>query len=211
MKRNSHNLSAINATLHPPCCLHLACCVRPSWLCAGGPVSQFGRLFVRYIFHPWCAPCAQEILGDAGVKKLLFVPVCSSPTSERKSGAWRAAQLLSVAVVARGSFWCLLTDSSSSRLLPVMFDRALINPTPLLTLCRVARMWELSVMTSLTTSGCVSHVCSPGWCWGDVRNSDRLNRAFTAAWGYMKLFIFYFSLFFPGPLSWWMDWILHVL
>ena len=107
-----------------------------------------------------------------------------------------------------GSVWCLLTDSSSSPLLPVKSDGALVNPAPLLTLRRAARVQKLSVMTSLTTSGCVSHVCSPGFLLR--RCQWQTQQSFHSLLVIYETF-FYFSLFFPRPLSWWMDWILHVL
>ena len=85
-------------------------------------MSQFARLFVCCIFHPWRVLCVQEILGDTGAKQLLFVPFCSSPTSEkeRKSGAWKAAVPASFSqqhAVARG-------------LRLVSSDRFFIKPTP---------------------------------------------------------------------------------
>lgn len=116
-----------------------------------------------------------------------------------------------------------LNSSGGEGLLLVSSDRFFIKPAPSSDVWQSSHQSHTSadplqgrkdaralVMTSLTTSGCVSHVCSPGWCWGDVRNSDRLNRAFTAAWWYMKLFKKKFLYFSPGPLSWWMDRILHV-
>lgn len=72
------------------------------------------------------------------------------------------------AAAERGAFCSLrgaLTHPSSSPLLPVIFDRAFINPTPLLTFSEpitCAQTHEFSVITSLTASGCVFQVCSPG-------------------------------------------------
>lgn len=96
--------------------------------------------------------------------------------------------LSAAAAAERGGFFAAHTVSSDTffinpMILPVIFDRASINPTPLLTFpgpFTCAQIQEFSVLTSQAVVFSFSLLVCIEETSSRVRSSDRLDRAFTA-------------------------------
>lgn len=134
-------------------------------------MSRLEREFMCYIIHKWCVVCVQEILRDSEAmhnsRPLLFMPHCSSQQVGETAMLGRRRQRGRLALSsssARGFFTAGVASSDRFFIKPTPSSdvRALISPEPLLTPLTCAQTQEFSVMTSLTASGCVFQVCSPG-------------------------------------------------